>query len=90
MTWLTGIILYILVWWTTLFAVLPWGIRHEASPDPARHSPGAPVNPQIGRKFIITTILAAFIWSGVFILVKTNIIDFRAQSIAMMEKDKVK
>ena len=27
MGWFTGCVLYLLIWWTVLFAVLPFGVR---------------------------------------------------------------
>jgi predicted secreted protein len=90
MTWVTGTVVYLLIWWTALFAVLPWGVRHEIHPDPSKHSPGAPVHPQLGRKFIVTTLLSAIIWLSIYFLEKAHIIDFRSISIQMMREDQGK
>jgi len=81
----TGIILYILIWWTTLFAVLPWGARRPENHE-VGHVASAPANPHLRIKFLATTGVAAAIWLLAFTLIKMDIIDFRAISTAMMMK----
>ena len=34
MNWFTGCVLYILIWWITLFAVLPIGTKPVVQADP--------------------------------------------------------
>ena len=34
MGWVTGIVVYFLIWWITLFAVLPWWVTPADSDDP--------------------------------------------------------
>lgn len=56
--------IYLVVWWTVLFAVLPWGVQsyHEAGiKPPGGGDPGAPVNPNLKKKFITTTWISAII-----------------------------
>ena len=60
---------FFVVWWTVLFAVLPWGVQshHEAGIDPGDGGdPGAPVDPKLKQKFItttwISTVVMVFIW----------------------------
>jgi predicted secreted protein len=60
----TGIAIYFLIWWITLFAVLPWGVRAQGQDDAAPGTdPGAPTVPRLGAKLIWTTVVAAVIWS---------------------------
>ncbi|HUD50277.1 DUF1467 family protein [Parvibaculum sp.] len=67
MTWTAGIAIYLVVWWTILFAVLPWGVRsqHEEGDVADGGDPGAPVRPMLVRKALVTTALAAVVWLGV-------------------------
>jgi len=60
--------LYFVIWWITLFAVLPFGIRsqHEAGDVVAGTEPGAPVLPGLLRKAVITSLIAAVIFAGVW------------------------
>ena len=39
MNWFTGVVLYVLIWWTMLFAVLPSG--RVPGPNPMRRADGA-------------------------------------------------
>jgi predicted secreted protein len=53
--------IYFVLWWTGLFAVLPFGVLSQAeSGQVARGTdPGAPVAPALREKAIWTTLLAA-------------------------------
>jgi predicted secreted protein len=65
--WFSQAAIFLLIWFVVLFAVLPWGIRQ--SPEPERgHDPGAPANPQVGRKALITTAISLLVW-GVYFFV---------------------
>jgi len=67
MTWTAGLAIYLVLWWLTLFAVLPWGVRASAGPDDIvpGSDPGAPAAPKMLRKIAITTLISAVIWLGV-------------------------
>jgi predicted secreted protein len=60
----TAIAIYFIIWWTVLFAVLPWGVRsQEESGAVAKGTdPGAPALPRLGRKLIWTSIVAALVF----------------------------
>ena len=68
MGWVTGIVLYILVWWVTLFAVLPLWIT-PSEPDEIGGPAGAPQNPMLVRKLVLTTAVATVIWLAIYIVV---------------------
>ena len=61
----TAIAIYFLIWWITLFGVLPFGIRsqHESGDVSPGTDPGAPTLPRIGRTLIRTTIAATVIFA---------------------------
>jgi len=63
-----GIVLYFIIWWTVLFAVLPFGIRTQA--EEGRVVPGtpesAPAQPRLIRIFMINTFVAAVVFLGVW------------------------
>ena len=57
----TLIALYFIVWWISLFAVLPIGVQNAEEAGEVRHAyadPGAPVQPRLGMKALITSIVA--------------------------------
>jgi predicted secreted protein len=77
MNWFTGIVLYVLIWWTALFAVLPFGTRPVEDPDSQSGWRGAPERPLMRRKLIATTLVAAVIWLGCYALIRSDLISFR-------------
>lgn len=86
MSFISGIVVYILIWWVVLFAVLPWGVGTEENPEPGRAS-GAPPFPRLGLKFLITTAIAFIVWLVVYALIEVDIIDFRAIAETMTKDD---
>jgi predicted secreted protein len=74
--WVTGLAVYVVVWWIVLFTVLPWG---AAPPDqPAQgHATSAPANPRMWLKAGVTTVVAAIVWLGIYWLVSSDLISFR-------------
>jgi predicted secreted protein len=71
LTWTISI--YFVTWWIVLFAILPLGIRNQREAGenhPLGSDPGAPVKPQLLKKFIttswITAILVGLLWLGFF------------------------
>lgn len=69
----TGIAIYLTLWWTALFAILPLGNRTYAESGievKDGGDPGAPVNPNLKRKFITTTWVAALAWSALWLVLR--------------------
>jgi predicted secreted protein len=76
MAWVTGIIVYVLVWWVTLFTVLPLWVT-PAEPEDPGHAAGAPQRPRMLLKIAITTVVSALIWLAIYALVKSPWLSFR-------------
>lgn len=76
MNWLTGIVVYILVWWVVLFAILPLWVT-PSEPGELGHAAGAPRNPFLGRKLLLTSAVAAAIWLGIYVVVSEPWLSFR-------------
>jgi predicted secreted protein len=76
MNWFTGLITYVLVWWITLFAVLPlWVVPTE--PGELGHAAGAPRHPLLLRKVLVTSLVAAAIWVVIYAIVRSPWLSFR-------------
>lgn len=75
MSWFTGILLYVLIWWVVLFMVLPWGAKPPDEPEPG-HEPGAPARPMLLRKVAATTLLAAVVWLAVYAGIEFELVRF--------------
>jgi predicted secreted protein len=76
MTWVQGIVAYVVIWWVVVFAVLPFGIRPVEEAD-IGHAAGAPANPRLWFKAGVTTVIAAVLWLGLFLLVNSDLVSFR-------------
>ena len=78
---ITGsIIVYVLIWWMIFFSVLPVGIQSNKAKFKEGLDgidPGAPNNPKIGKKFLITTIITSIIFIVIYYLVKFNLLNLR-------------
>jgi predicted secreted protein len=61
-----GVALYFVVWWTLLFAALPFGVRSQAEEGDvvAGSEPGAPAMPRLAEKAIWTTVAADAVFLG--------------------------
>lgn len=69
----TAIAIYFVIWWIVLFAVLPWGVKnaHEAGEQMLEgNEPGAPVRHQMGKKALITTIVAGIVFAILYAALK--------------------
>lgn len=65
----TAIAIYFVIWWIVLFAILPFGVKnaHEAGEVTLEgNEPGAPVRHQMGKKALITTIVAAVVFAVLY------------------------
>jgi predicted secreted protein len=76
MSWATGLMVYLVIWWTILFTVLPLGVRRVDNPGRGQ-DPGAPERPQLLRKAIITSLVAAVLWLGFYFLHRADVFSFR-------------
>lgn len=77
MAWFTGLVVYFLIWWVVLFAVLPFATRPSAEPDPASGFRGVPQQPRLWRTALITTLVAAVVWAGADWLISSPYVSFR-------------
>jgi predicted secreted protein len=77
MNWFTGIVLYILIWWVALFAVLPIGTHAVERPDETSGWRGTPETPRLWKKVGLTTLVACVVWLAAFALIESDWISFR-------------
>ena len=78
---ITGsIIVYVMIWWVVFFSILPIGIQSnkEIFKDSLEGSdPGAPKNPKIGKKFLITTIITSILFIMIYYIVDLGFFNLR-------------
>lgn len=75
-----GLAIYFIIWWTVLFAVLPFGVRTQG--EAGETVPGtpesAPVSPRLLRTFAITTVVAGIVFALVYLVLAGDLIDIGA------------
>jgi predicted secreted protein len=83
-----GLAIYFILWWTVLFAVLPWGVssHSEAGITPGEGAdPGAPVVPQLFKKAVATTFISAILFLAGYAVWKAGWVSL--DSLPMPYKD---
>ena len=78
---ITGsLIVYVLIWWVVFFTMLPVGIKPQNNKFEEKISgndPGAPKNPNISKKFLITTIITTILFFGLYYIVANGYFNLR-------------
>jgi predicted secreted protein len=72
---MTAIFIYILIWWVTLFTVLPLGVERHKEKGKG-YDAGAPAIPNLKKKLILNTGISLVILAVIDVLVKTGVIDW--------------
>ncbi len=76
MGWLSGILVYLVVWWLVIFMVLPWGVKPPDNPEPG-HATSAPDRPMLWRKVAITSVITAVVWGIIYLAIENSWVSFR-------------
>lgn len=74
---ITAFAVYLTLWWTVLFAVLPLGSKSYAESGikiTDGGDPGAPVNPNLKKKFITTTWVSFVLWAILVMVINFGLI----------------
>ena len=78
---ITGsIIVYVMIWWIIFFSVLPVGIQSNKEVFKEKiegMDPGAPKNPKIALKFLVTTLITSIIFVVIYYLTKIELLNLR-------------
>ena len=69
---LTFLVIFVISWWLILFLVLPVGINKQKNVK-FGNDPGAPNEPMLKKKFLITTIIA-LILTLIIIFIKNEVL----------------
>jgi predicted secreted protein len=74
----TAIAIYFLIWWLTLFAVLPWGVRNqeESGAVAPGTDPGAPAIHRVWGKLGWTTVVATVIFGTLYFVYTRGLIPY--------------
>jgi predicted secreted protein len=75
MGFVSGAMVFFVIWWIVLFMVLPFGIRVEENPKKG-FATSAPISPKLKKKFLTTTALTAFIWGIIQFVMVNQLVSF--------------
>lgn len=78
MDWFTAFVVFVLVWWTLLFTILPLWTRPQPDADEATGWRGVPERPMMLRKLLVTTVLAVVVWVVIMLVIQSPYLSFRA------------
>ena len=70
MNWGSALAVYFIIWWVTLFVTLPFRMRSQADAEDVVEGsePGAPANPQLLRRMVANTVLAAVVFAVYYVV----------------------
>jgi predicted secreted protein len=72
------IAIYFIMWWTVLFAVLPFSVKNAAETGESvegGNDAGAPVAHQMGRKAVLTTVISAGLFAVLYALIVSGVLE---------------
>jgi predicted secreted protein len=78
MKWTSAIAIYFIIWWVTLFVVLPFGVKNAAEAGEAveeGNDAGAPVVHGLKWKAIVTTVVAAIVFAIVYWMLSSRVLE---------------
>jgi len=72
-----AIAIYVVIWWTVLFAILPIGVRTQG--EDGAIVPGtpesAPTQPRLLRVVLLTTLVSSLVFVGMWAAIRYGVID---------------
>ena len=68
MTFFNSVVLYLVIWWLSLFIFLLLGITKQKKIK-IGNDPGAPQNPMLKKKIVFTSIFSLIIWFVIFLFI---------------------
>ena len=75
-----AIAIYVIIWWTVLFAILPIGVRTQD--EDGTIVPGtpasAPTQPRLVRVVVLTTLVSALLFAALWIAVRSGLINLES------------
>ena len=73
MSFVSGLVVYILLWWWVFLMTLPFGVKAPDAIEPG-HATSAPAKPMLWRKASVTTVIAAFLFALVYWVIASHFI----------------
>lgn len=79
MSWVTLAAIFVIIWWSVLFMVLPWGSSGtlDARDIAKGQDAGAPKKPRLWLKLGITTLVAGAVFGVFYWVMQLGLVSFR-------------
>ena len=77
MDFVSGLVVYILLWWWVFLMSLPFGFRPQAEPEQG-HATSAPAKPMLWRKMAASTLVAGGLFVLVYLVIDSAFISFQS------------
>jgi len=73
----SAFVVFLIIWWVVLFAILPIGVRGQAEEDDVARGtePGAPTKANMLWKVKVTTIITLVLWLIICAVITFGLID---------------
>ena len=73
MDFVSGTVVFILLWWWVFFMTLPFGVK---TPDVVEtgHATSAPEKPMLRRKVVVTTAISAMLFAIVYWIIDSGLV----------------
>ena len=78
MDFVSGLVVYILLWWWVFLMSLPFGVRPPAEIEQG-HATSAPAKPMLWRKMSASTLIAAALFAVVHLVIRLGVISFQPE-----------
>ena len=76
MDFVSGLVVYILLWWWVFLMSLPFGVRPPAEIVQG-HATSAPAKPMLWLKMAASTLIAAALFAVVYLVIRSGVISFQ-------------
>ncbi|MGH1403193.1 MAG: DUF1467 family protein [Alphaproteobacteria bacterium] len=76
----SGIVVFIMIWWSVIFCILPIGMSTTYDKDDENdtlQAPGAPKTFNLKKKLLLTTLISVILWCIAYIIIETDVFDIR-------------
>jgi predicted secreted protein len=76
MDFVSGLVVYILLWWWVFLMSLPFGVRPPAEIEQG-HATSAPAKPMLWRKMAASTLIAVALFAVAYLVIRSGVISFQ-------------
>ena len=78
MDFVSGLVVYILLWWWVFLMSLPFGVRPLAEIEQG-HATSAPAKPMLWRKMAASTMIAGGLFVLIYLVIDMGFISFQSE-----------